>query len=87
VTKPKLRPGDVYRHYKGDLYVIVCEAKHEEDQKPLVVYRSREFPEQVWVRSLVQFHSYVTKKSENGFACGVIPRFEPALLTEEESRA
>ena len=64
--------------------MIVCEAKDEESQAPLIVYRSLEFPEQIWVRTKEAFCGCVVKKNEAGVSCGVIPRFEPAMLLGED---
>ncbi len=33
-------PGEVYRHYKGDLYVVMVTCLRENDGEPTVVYRS-----------------------------------------------
>lgn len=42
-TKPIL-----YRHYKGGIYEIVCEATQESDLSPIIVYRSHDG--RVWTR-------------------------------------
>ncbi len=33
-------PGQVYRHYKGGLYVVIATCLRESDGEPTVVYRS-----------------------------------------------
>lgn len=38
-----------YRHFKGDLYQVVCLAKDSETQERMVVYTKE--PEIYWVRS------------------------------------
>ena len=35
-----IEPGQIYRHYKGGLYVIVCTAVREDTLVPVVVYHS-----------------------------------------------
>ena len=37
-TLPEI--GEVWRHYKGDLYRIICIAQQEADEIPVVVYQS-----------------------------------------------
>lgn len=41
VSKPvqQVKAGERYRHYKGGLYEIVCQAIQESDLSPVVVYR------------------------------------------------
>lgn len=34
----KIKPGQLYKHYKGDTYKIITLAKHSENQEWLVVY-------------------------------------------------
>lgn len=38
----------LYRHYKGGIYELVCEATQEADLVPVIVYRSH--GGSVWVR-------------------------------------
>jgi hypothetical protein len=47
-----------YRHYKGGLYDLVCEATLEADLTPLIVYRSHDGS--VWVRPRDVFFELVT---------------------------
>jgi hypothetical protein len=60
----ELEPGE-YRHYKGNLYVVLFVATHSETEEPLVVYYAKEKPERKWVRPLAMFRDTV-----NG-----VPRF------------
>ncbi len=34
----EIKPGQKYRHYKGDTYNIITKAFHSENEEPLVVY-------------------------------------------------
>ena len=46
-----------YRHYKGGIYELVCEATLESDLSPMVVYRSPDGT--LWVRPRAVFHELV----------------------------
>ncbi len=37
-----IKPGQVYRHYKGTLYRVLCFATHTETEEQLVVYQAVE---------------------------------------------
>ncbi|WP_306391073.1 DUF1653 domain-containing protein [Telluria beijingensis] len=47
-----------YRHYKGGIYELVCEAVLEADHTPVVVYRGQDGV--VWVRPRDAFFGEVT---------------------------
>ena len=58
-----------YRHYKGGIYEVVCEALLEPDHTPVIVYRDEAGA--VWVRPRDAFFGTVT-------ADGLVqPRFAP----------
>jgi hypothetical protein len=46
--------GDLYRHFKGGVYEVVCESKHSETLEEMVVYRNTESGE-TWVRPKKMF--------------------------------
>ena len=50
-----------YRHFKGNLYEIVCFAKDCEDESELVVYKALYGEGQIWVRSAEEFFGTVTR--------------------------
>jgi hypothetical protein len=62
-------PGDIYRHHKGDHYVIVCCSVHEDTLQHLVAYRSNRRGT-TWTRSLDNF----TESVDVGQG-GQVPRF------------
>lgn len=53
-----LEPGDLYRHFKGNLYEIMGVAKHTENQETLVVYQAVGGGE-LWVRPESNFWEVV----------------------------
>ena len=59
-----------YRHYKGGLYELVCEATLEADLTPLIVYRAQDGS--VWVRPRDVFFELVTTADGQQ-----VPRFAP----------
>ena len=59
-----------YRHYKGGIYELVCEAVLEADHTPVVVYRGQDSV--VWVRPRDAFFEEVAVDGK------ILPRF--ALL-------
>lgn len=64
-----------YRHYKGGVYEVVCEAILEADHTAVVVYRGQDG--QVWVRPREAFFGTVDVDGER------LPRFtslDPAPL-------
>lgn len=54
-----LRPGALYKHYKGNLYKINMVAKHTETEEDLVIYHAIEKPEQIWARPVSMFNESV----------------------------
>jgi hypothetical protein len=58
-----------YKHFKGGLYEIVCEAIDSETQDDLIVYKSLK-DGKVWVRLKSMFFETVTLNGE------IVPRFE-----------
>jgi hypothetical protein len=63
-----------YRHYKGGVYEVVCEAVLEADHTAVVVYRGEDG--QTWVRPRDAFFGFVDVDG----AC--LPRFAPLVSAE-----
>ncbi len=42
ITHPKLKPGQLWRHYKGKHYRIIVLGKHSETDELLVAYKREE---------------------------------------------
>ena len=47
--------GTAYRHYKGNTYRIIAEARHSETHEPLVIYRDLSDESRVWARPKEMF--------------------------------
>ena len=54
--------GNVFRHFKGGLYVVQGVAVHSETAALLVIYTSKDEPQKMWARPLEMFVSPVDKK-------------------------
>ncbi|MCR4990750.1 MAG: DUF1653 domain-containing protein [Lachnospiraceae bacterium] len=52
-------PGQIYRHFKGNKYEVICVARHTESEEELVVYRSVNNPNAIYARPLMMFTSKV----------------------------
>ena len=71
----KIKPGQIYKHYKGDLYKIITLAKHSETDEWMVVYERQtnivhKGKWKIRVRTMKMFLERVKAKNYSG------PRFE-----------
>lgn len=57
MNRPK--PGEVYRHFKGNVITILEIGKHTETLEEVVIYKH---DEQIWVRPLSMFFEKVDKE-------------------------
>ena len=58
----KLHINRIYRHFKGDYYLVEGVAKHSEDKSGMVIYRKLYDDGSLWVRPLDMFLSEVDHK-------------------------
>ena len=58
-----------YRHYKGGLYELVCEATLEADLTPMIIYRAHDGS--IWARPKAVFFELI---EVDGL---LVPRFAP----------
>ena len=58
----KLKIKGVYKHFKGDYYIVEDEALFSEDDKPLVIYRALYGNNQLYARPKDMFLSEVDHK-------------------------
>lgn len=60
-VKPKR--GEFYRHYKGNVYIVLGHALHHHTEEEMVIYKSFKF-NKVWVRPLDEFIDGRFRKEE-----------------------
>ena len=56
------RPGEIYRHFKGNLYQVKMLARDSSSSKEVVVYQAMYAPFEYWVRDLEEFTSEVDRE-------------------------
>ena len=63
-----VEPG-LYKHYKGNLYEVICLAHHSETREQMVVYKAlykTQFGENsIWVRPAKMFQELVVKDGKS----------------------
>ncbi len=64
-----VKPGR-YRHYKGNAYIVLGNARHSETEEELVVYRQDYGEQGLWVRPKAMFTETVEIDGKQ------VPRFE-----------
>lgn len=57
----KLVIGGLYKHFKGYLMRVICEARHSETEEKMVVYVHLDSGGKIWVRSRKMFLGKVEK--------------------------
>lgn len=68
-----IQPGEIYRHYKGNLYEVIAKSQHSEDLSWMITYReidsSQDNPK-YWTRPAGMFEEMVEVEG------GLVPRFQ-----------
>ena len=55
----------IYRHYKGDLYIVEDVARHSETGEEMVIYRGLYGNSPLWVRPMSLFCDVVDKNEQH----------------------
>ena len=68
--KPEIRPGQIWRHFKGGVYRVLYLAMHSETAEKLVIYTSDDGGDAVWARPAYMWLETVERDGKSQ------PRFE-----------
>ena len=60
----EIKVNAIYKHYKGDLYLVEDIAYHSETTEKLVVYRALYGENKLWVRPYEMFCEEVNKNGQ-----------------------
>ena len=68
--KTEIRPGQIWRHFKGGVYRVLYLAKHSETEEELVIYTKNDSGGTVWARPASMWLETVERdgKSQPRFA-------------------
>ena len=58
----EVKIGQLYKHFKGNLYLVIAVAMHTETSEDLVVYQDQKDLNKVYARPIEMFLSEVDKK-------------------------
>ena len=83
-----IKPFQIYRHFKGNYYQVVCIAENSESGKQEVIYRALYGDNKIYARDLEMFTSDVDKEKYPDV--DQVKRFEPveyedAVKTKEQT--
>ena len=70
--------GKYYRHFKGNIYLVLHIAKHSETLEEMVVYQAMYGERGVWVRPKAMFEEEIERDGR------IFRRFEP--ISDEEAK-
>lgn len=59
-----------YQHYKGNVYKVLCVAKHSETLEDMVIYQDTTDDSKIWARPLSMWSELVEVNAE------LVPRFK-----------
>lgn len=68
--KPEIRPGQIWRHFKGGVYRVLYLAYHTNTAEELVIYTSNDGGDAVWARPAYMWLETVERDGKSQ------PRFE-----------
>lgn len=74
------KSGELYRHFKGNIYRVITVARHSETGERLVIYKRDDQDEMAYARPLDMFLSEVDKRKYPDATC----RYRFTLCSEED---
>lgn len=54
----------LYRHYKGNIYKVLCVAKHSETLEDMVIYQDASDETKIWARPASMWNEEVSRNGE-----------------------
>lgn len=72
--KKEVKEGEIYRHFKGPFYYVICVGLDSETRERMVVYRHLDGTDIICVRSEKMFLEEIPDRSDN--VTGQKNRFE-----------
>ena len=59
-----IEAGKIYKHFKGNLYLVLGIAKNSENEEDYVIYKALYEDNLVWIRPLANFLEEVNKNNQ-----------------------